>query len=168
MRPLTEEETKAVFESELSGKASTWRSIADETELANYIGKNLVHLIDRDEDDAYCFRLNRDRSVIANQRASVALALRDRSGSNWRDRRTVGIEERTARPGYHELSQSFRTELTLAECTICPSTCSTTPPPSPAQISSPSVHVSANLARPASSSWVLPRWIGWPSTQSTR
>ncbi|RSH93800.1 ribosome biosynthesis protein nip7 [Saitozyma podzolica] len=44
MRPLTEEETKAVFE-----------------KLANYIGKNLVHLIDRDEDDAYCFRLHRDR-----------------------------------------------------------------------------------------------------------
>lgn len=30
-------------------------------ELANYIGKNLVHLIDRDEDDAYCFRLHKDR-----------------------------------------------------------------------------------------------------------
>lgn len=44
MRPLTEEETKAVFE-----------------KLANYIGKNLVHLIDRDEDDAYCFRLHKDR-----------------------------------------------------------------------------------------------------------
>ncbi|ORX33384.1 putative cytosolic large ribosomal subunit protein [Kockovaella imperatae] len=44
MRPLTEDETKAVFE-----------------KLANYIGKNLVHLIDRDEDDAYCFRLHRDR-----------------------------------------------------------------------------------------------------------
>lgn len=31
------------------------------SELANYIGKNLVHLIDRDEDDAYCFRLHKDR-----------------------------------------------------------------------------------------------------------
>jgi 60S ribosome subunit biogenesis protein NIP7 len=30
-------------------------------ELANYIGKNLVHLIDREEDDAYCFRLHKDR-----------------------------------------------------------------------------------------------------------
>jgi 60S ribosome subunit biogenesis protein NIP7 len=36
-------------------------SRAEDIELANYIGKNLVHLIDRDEDDAYCFRLNRDR-----------------------------------------------------------------------------------------------------------
>lgn len=44
MRPLTEDETKAVFE-----------------KLANYIGKNLAHLIDRDEDDAYCFRLHKDR-----------------------------------------------------------------------------------------------------------
>ncbi|KAK4686410.1 60S ribosome subunit biogenesis protein NIP7, partial [Tremellales sp. Uapishka_1] len=44
MRPLTEEETKAVFE-----------------KLTNYIGKNLVHLIDRDDDDAYCFRLHKDR-----------------------------------------------------------------------------------------------------------
>ncbi|ORY30030.1 putative cytosolic large ribosomal subunit protein [Naematelia encephala] len=44
MRPLTDEETKAVFE-----------------KLANFIGKNLVHLIDRDEDDAYCFRLHKDR-----------------------------------------------------------------------------------------------------------
>ena len=32
-------------------------------ELSNYIGKNLVHLIDRDEDDAYCFRLHKDRCV---------------------------------------------------------------------------------------------------------
>lgn len=49
MRPLTEEETKAVFE-----------------KLANYIGKNLVHLIDRDEDDEYCFRLHKDRYVLFN------------------------------------------------------------------------------------------------------
>ncbi|CAD6565897.1 MAG: ribosome biosynthesis protein nip7 [Tremellales sp. Tagirdzhanova-0007] len=44
MRPLTAEETKAIFE-----------------KLSNYIGKNLVHLIDRDENDAYCFRLHKDR-----------------------------------------------------------------------------------------------------------
>lgn len=50
MRPLTEEETKAVFE-----------------KLANYIGKNLVHLIDRDEDDEYCFRLHKDRYAAFNQ-----------------------------------------------------------------------------------------------------
>lgn len=44
MRPLTEEETKVVFE-----------------KLSNYIGKNLVHLIDRPDSDAHCFRLHRDR-----------------------------------------------------------------------------------------------------------
>ena len=37
--------------------------VTDIVELANYIGKNLVHLIDRDEDDAYCFRLHKDRYV---------------------------------------------------------------------------------------------------------
>lgn len=63
MRPLTEEETKAVFESELHDSRSLARSKANPVELANYIGKNLVHLIDRDEDDAYCFRLSRDRYV---------------------------------------------------------------------------------------------------------
>jgi hypothetical protein len=54
MRPLTEDETKAVFE-----------------KLANYVGKNLVHLIDRDEDDQYCFRLHKDRYV--------------EEGGEWRD-----------------------------------------------------------------------------------
>ncbi|RSH79545.1 ribosome biosynthesis protein nip7 [Saitozyma podzolica] len=49
MRPLTEEETKAVFETLTPCRA------------CQLIGKNLVHLIDRDEDDAYCFRLHRDR-----------------------------------------------------------------------------------------------------------
>ncbi|EJT53069.1 cytosolic large ribosomal subunit protein [Trichosporon asahii var. asahii CBS 2479] len=44
MRPLTEEETKAVFE-----------------KLSNYVGKNLAHFIDRDDDDEYCFRLHKDR-----------------------------------------------------------------------------------------------------------
>lgn len=39
---------------------------ADGKELANYIGKNLVHLIDRDEDDAYCFRLHKDRWAKGN------------------------------------------------------------------------------------------------------
>ncbi|CED82455.1 cytosolic large ribosomal subunit protein [Phaffia rhodozyma] len=44
MRPLTEEETKAVF-----------------SKLANYIGKNLVHLVDRPEGEEHCFRLHKDR-----------------------------------------------------------------------------------------------------------
>ncbi|KAH9486616.1 60S ribosome subunit biogenesis protein nip7 [Psilocybe cubensis] len=49
MRPLTEEESKAVF-----------------TKLANYIGKNLVHLIDR-PDEPYCFRLHRDRVYYVSE-----------------------------------------------------------------------------------------------------
>ena len=64
MRPLTEEETKSVFES-TSTTVGDSRAGAGHwyLELANYIGKNLVHLIDRDEDDAYCFRLHKDRYV---------------------------------------------------------------------------------------------------------
>ncbi|KAL4241782.1 NIP7 family protein [Abortiporus biennis] len=49
MRPLTEEESKVVF-----------------TKLANYIGKNLVHLIDR-PDEPYCFRLHRDRVYYVSE-----------------------------------------------------------------------------------------------------
>jgi 60S ribosome subunit biogenesis protein NIP7 len=67
MRPLTEDESKAVF-----------------TKLANYIvsevaftlyilftyfrfqGKNLVHLIDR-QDEPYCFRLHRDRVFYVSE-----------------------------------------------------------------------------------------------------
>ena len=43
MRPLTDAETTTLFE-----------------KLAHYIGKNLVHLIDR-PDDPHVFRLHRDR-----------------------------------------------------------------------------------------------------------
>ncbi|KAJ7932528.1 hypothetical protein B0H13DRAFT_2517147 [Mycena leptocephala] len=49
MRPLTEEESRAVFE-----------------KLANYIGKNLIHLIDR-PDGAYCFRLQKDRVYYVSE-----------------------------------------------------------------------------------------------------
>ncbi|KAG8942540.1 ribosome biosynthesis protein nip7 [Tulasnella sp. 424] len=49
MRPLTEDESKAVF-----------------TKLANYVGKNLVHLIDR-PDDPHCFRLHRDRVYYVSE-----------------------------------------------------------------------------------------------------
>ncbi|EMD42011.1 hypothetical protein CERSUDRAFT_120870 [Gelatoporia subvermispora B] len=49
MRPLTEEESKAVF-----------------TKLANYVGKNLVHLIDR-PDEPYCFRLHKDRVFYVSE-----------------------------------------------------------------------------------------------------
>ncbi|KAI8867806.1 putative NIP7-required for efficient 60S ribosome subunit biogenesis [Ramicandelaber brevisporus] len=50
MRPLTEEETKTFF-----GK------------LANYIGKNIQHLINR-PDEPYCFRLHRDRVYYISER----------------------------------------------------------------------------------------------------
>ncbi|KAI9228549.1 MAG: hypothetical protein DHS80DRAFT_15370 [Piptocephalis tieghemiana] len=59
MRPLTEEETKTFFE-----------------KLANYIGRNIKHLIDR-KDEPYCFRLHRDRvyyvsEAIMKKASSVA------------------------------------------------------------------------------------------------
>ncbi|KAH9982409.1 cytosolic large ribosomal subunit protein [Lactifluus volemus] len=59
MRPLTEDENKAVFE-----------------KLANYIGKNLVHLVDR-QDDAHCFRLHKGRVYYvseASMRLSISVA----------------------------------------------------------------------------------------------
>jgi 60S ribosome subunit biogenesis protein NIP7 len=43
MRPLTEEETKVVFE-----------------KLAGYIGRNIAALINR-SDEPYCFRIQKDR-----------------------------------------------------------------------------------------------------------
>ncbi|KAI8917805.1 hypothetical protein DFJ77DRAFT_457909 [Powellomyces hirtus] len=49
MRPLTEEETKIFFE-----------------KLAKYIGRNIVHLIDR-PDEPYCFRLQRDRVFYVSE-----------------------------------------------------------------------------------------------------
>ncbi|KAF9462109.1 secretory pathway protein Sec39-domain-containing protein [Collybia nuda] len=56
MRPLTEDESKMVF-----------------TKLANYIGKNLVHLIDR-PDEPYCFRLQKDRVYYVSE-ASMRLGI---------------------------------------------------------------------------------------------
>ncbi|KAI0348413.1 hypothetical protein BDW22DRAFT_1410576 [Trametopsis cervina] len=56
MRPLTEDESKVVF-----------------TKLANYIGKNLVHLIDR-PDEPYCFRLHKDRVFYVSE-SSMRLAI---------------------------------------------------------------------------------------------
>ena len=48
MRPLTQEETKTLFE-----------------KLAKYIGRNITHLIERDE--PYCFRLHRDRVYYVSE-----------------------------------------------------------------------------------------------------
>ncbi len=54
MRPLTEAETTALF-----GK------------LANYIGKNIVHLIDR-PNDPHVFRLHRDRVYYVSEVSAAA------------------------------------------------------------------------------------------------
>ncbi|KAF8560244.1 hypothetical protein OG21DRAFT_1594169 [Imleria badia] len=59
MRPLTQDESKAVF-----------------TKLANYIGKNLIHLIDR-KDEPYCFRLHKDKVYYVSEssmRLSISVA----------------------------------------------------------------------------------------------
>ena len=50
MRPLTEEETKVMFE-----------------KLSKYIGDNIKLLIDR-SDGAYCFRLHKDRVYYVSEK----------------------------------------------------------------------------------------------------
>lgn len=50
MRPLTEVETRTLFD-----------------KLASYIGRNIVHLIDR-PDDPHCFRLQKDRVYYVSER----------------------------------------------------------------------------------------------------
>uniref|UniRef100_A0A670INJ3 Nucleolar pre-rRNA processing protein NIP7 n=1 Tax=Podarcis muralis TaxID=64176 RepID=A0A670INJ3_PODMU len=50
MRPLTEEETRALFE-----------------KLSKYIGENIQLLVDR-PDGAYCFRLHKDRVYYLSER----------------------------------------------------------------------------------------------------
>lgn len=56
MRPLDEEETKAVFE-----------------KLYQYVGKNIKHLIERpavegkDDDGRYCFRLQKNRVYYVSE-----------------------------------------------------------------------------------------------------
>ncbi|KAJ2184547.1 ribosome biosynthesis protein nip7, partial [Coemansia sp. RSA 530] len=49
MRPLTDEETKVLFE-----------------KLTKYVGRNIVHLIDR-PDEPYCFRLQKDRVYYVSE-----------------------------------------------------------------------------------------------------
>ncbi|BFZ54862.1 ribosome biosynthesis protein nip7 [Savitreella phatthalungensis] len=58
MRPLTEKETRTLFE-----------------KLAQYIGRNIKHLIDR-PDDPHCFRLQRDRVYYSSERlVKVAISV---------------------------------------------------------------------------------------------
>ncbi|KAJ3116146.1 ribosome biosynthesis protein nip7 [Physocladia obscura] len=49
MRPLTEQEVKTLFE-----------------KLAKYIGRNITHLIDR-QDDPHCFRVHRERVYYVSE-----------------------------------------------------------------------------------------------------
>ncbi|OLL26324.1 60S ribosome subunit biogenesis protein nip7 [Neolecta irregularis DAH-3] len=56
MRSLTEEETKTLF-----------------TKLAQYIGRNITHLIDR-PDDPHCFRLQKDRNPVNNSERIMKVA----------------------------------------------------------------------------------------------
>lgn len=49
MRPLTEDETRTLFE-----------------KLSKYIGRNITHLVDR-ADEPYCFRLQKDRVYYASE-----------------------------------------------------------------------------------------------------
>ncbi|KAI8321455.1 60S ribosome subunit biogenesis protein NIP7 [Martensiomyces pterosporus] len=49
MRPLTDDETKVLFE-----------------KLTKYIGRNIIHLIDR-PDEPYCFRLQKDRVYYVSE-----------------------------------------------------------------------------------------------------
>ncbi|CAM9202208.1 unnamed protein product [Discosporangium mesarthrocarpum] len=50
MRPLTDDETRVLFE-----------------KLANYIGKNIEHLVNR-QDEKFCFRLHKDRVYYVSER----------------------------------------------------------------------------------------------------
>ncbi|GES86953.1 60S ribosome subunit biogenesis protein nip7 [Rhizophagus clarus] len=55
MRPLTEDETKVFFE-----------------KLSKYIGRNIVHLIDR-SDETYYFRLHQDKLLEALMRQAISI-----------------------------------------------------------------------------------------------
>ena len=57
MRPLTEEETKLLFE-----------------KLSKYIGENVRQLIDR-SDGVYCFRLHRERIYYVSEKIMKQVCL---------------------------------------------------------------------------------------------
>jgi 60S ribosome subunit biogenesis protein NIP7 len=73
MRPLTEDESKAVFE-KLANYivSSVWHQTVFFTLLVSK-GKNLVHLIDR-QDEAHCFRLHKGRVYYVSE-ASMRLGI---------------------------------------------------------------------------------------------
>jgi ribosome biogenesis protein Nip4 len=75
MRPLTEDENKAVFEKLANYIAST-SLIPPPHTYPRTKGKNVVHLVDR-QDDAHCFRLHKGRVYYvseASMRLSISVA----------------------------------------------------------------------------------------------
>ena len=75
MRPLTEDENKAVFEKLANYIAST-SQIPPPRTYPRTKGKNVVHLVDR-QDDAHCFRLHKGRVYYvseASMRLSISVA----------------------------------------------------------------------------------------------
>lgn len=73
MRPLTEEESKAVFTKLANYIVSKYFPSVLSVHLMNPQGKNLVHLIDR-PDEPYCFRLHKDRVFYVSE-SSMRLAI---------------------------------------------------------------------------------------------
>ena len=74
MRPLTEDESKAVF-TKLANYIACLPSFFPRTKQLNLgiQGKNLIHLIDR-QDEPYCFRLQKDRVYYVSE-ASMRLGI---------------------------------------------------------------------------------------------
>jgi len=75
MRPLTEDESKAVFEKLANYIVSTSASLLIRSFFTLLVskGKNLVHLIDR-QDEAHCFRLHKGRVYYVSE-ASMRLGI---------------------------------------------------------------------------------------------
>ena len=73
MRPLTEDESKAVFTKLANYIASFLLFPCAKTLILDIQGKNLVHLIDR-PDEPYCFRLQKDRVFYVSE-ASMRLGI---------------------------------------------------------------------------------------------
>ena len=73
MRPLTEDESKIVFTKLANYIVSAYEAILKHTFWRNKKGKNLVHLVSR-EDEPYCFRLHRDRVFYVSE-SSMKLAI---------------------------------------------------------------------------------------------
>ena len=65
MRPLTEEESKAVF-TKLANYIVCYLHFTENSKLTLRQGKNLIHLIDR-PDEPYCFRLQKDRVFYVSE-----------------------------------------------------------------------------------------------------